>query len=303
MIYEFTVDGSRQNTRLDVFAAEKADGLTRSQIKSLIDSGKLLVNGRAAAKGGYVLRAGDAVRVETETKTPSAAPEEIALDIVYEDEFFAVINKPQGMVVHPARGSLSGTLVNALLYKMTALSSLNGDAARPGIVHRLDKDTSGLIAVAKTDAAHLSLSKQIADKSALRYYTAVLDGVLKPDEGVIETFIGRSQSDRTKMAVTKEGRRAVTLFKVTERFAGFTLVEFELKTGRTHQIRVHSKHIGHPVTGDKTYGGSQRFKTDGQLLHASRLVLRHPATGVEMQFFAPLPEYFEKVIALLKKGR
>jgi 23S rRNA pseudouridine1911/1915/1917 synthase len=178
------------------------------------------------------------------------------------------------------------------------LSDLNGEI-RPGIVHRLDKDTSGLILAAKNNLAHSSLSKQIADKTARRYYTALLDGNIKTEEGIIETLIGRNPKDRLKMAVTKDGKKAVTLYRVVQRFKDFCLVEFELKTGRTHQIRVHAKHIGHPVTGDKTYGGSRGFETDGQLLHAHKLIVSHPKSGENMEFHAELPAYFSGIIKIL----
>ena len=211
-----------------------------------------------------------------------------------------VINKAQGMVTHPATGSPDGTLVNALLYHVKDLSGING-VLRPGIVHRLDKDTSGLIMVAKNDASHLSLSKQIAEKSAKRYYIALVDGNIKEDSGVIEQPIARHRIDRKKMAVDRDGRVAKTAFKVLERFQKYTLVEYELFTGRTHQIRVHSSFIHHPVVGDPVYGGSNKFGLDGQLLHAFKLVLSHPRSGEIMTFEAPIPQYFETVLNKLRK--
>ena len=229
-------------------------------------------------------------------------PCDIDIDIVYEDEDMAVINKAQGMVVHPAPGSYDNTLVNALLYHLSSLSNING-VIRPGIVHRLDKDTSGLLVVAKNDNAHINLQEQISTKSAKRYYIALVDGDLKKDEGIVHTYIDRSSKDRKMMAVSRDnkGREAITLYKVLQRYVGYTLVEFELKTGRTHQIRVHSKHLGHPIVGDRVYGGSNKFGLNGQLLHAFKLVLTHPRTGKEMTFVADIPDYFKNVLNQLKK--
>lgn len=287
-------------TRLDVFVAEKA-GCTRSHAKNLIEEGNVLVNGRKAAKSGMSLKEGDKVEISCPApKELSLEPQDIPIDIVWQDGDFAVVNKPQGMVVHPAPGAYDNTLVNALLYRLDSLSGING-VARPGIVHRLDKDTSGLLVVAKNDFAHAALQKQIAEKSAKRFYYALVDGVVEKDSGEIRNFLARSVSDRKKYAVSASGRLAVTLYKVVERYTAYTLVEYELKTGRTHQIRVHSRYIGHPVVGDRTYGGSDRFGLKGQLLHAYKLVLTHPRTGEEMTFTAPLPDYFEKVLDSLKK--
>jgi 23S rRNA pseudouridine1911/1915/1917 synthase len=204
------------------------------------------------------------------------------------------------MVVHPAVGSTSGTLVNALMYKLDSLSGING-IIRPGIVHRLDKDTSGLLVIAKSDTAHVSLAKQIEEKSAKRIYIAVLDGIVKQDSGTIEAPIDRSKRDRKKMAVEESGRYAKTDYRVIERYKNKTLVEFSLHTGRTHQIRVHSKHIGHPVTGDEVYGGDISLNKSGQLLHAARLILTHPVTGEEMTFEAPIPDEMQRIIDKLKK--
>ncbi|MDR2046448.1 MAG: RluA family pseudouridine synthase [Clostridiales bacterium] len=297
MEYEFIVENGGEGRRFDVYLTERIEGATRSYVKSLIDGARATVNG-AVKKAGLILKAGDVLYARTENRSVSVKPEAIPLDIIYQDGDFAVINKPQGMVAHPARGAASGTLVNALLFNLQNLSDLNGEM-RPGIVHRLDKDTSGLILAAKNNRAHLSLSGQIAEKSARRYYTALLDGAVKADEGIVETFIGRNPKNRLQMCVTREGRRAVTLYKVIKRFREFSLVEFELKTGRTHQIRVHSKHIGHPVTGDGLYGGSMRFKTNGQLLHAHKLIVAHPVSGEILEFYAPLPDYFQAVLKKL----
>ena len=286
-------------TRLDVFVAEKAE-CTRSHAKNLIEEGDVTVNGIKAAKSGALLKAGDVVViVNPAPKELDLSPQDIPIEIVWQDEDFAVVNKPQGMVVHPAPGAYDNTLVNALLFKLSSLSGING-VARPGIVHRLDKDTSGLLVVAKNDFAHISLQKQIAEKSAKRYYYALVDGVVQKDSGEIRNFLARSTSDRKKYAVAKDGRLAITLYKVVKRYSAYTLMEYELKTGRTHQIRVHSRYIGHPVVGDRTYGGSDAFGLNGQLLHAYKLVLTHPRTGEEMTFTAPLPDYFQNVLDKLK---
>lgn len=286
-------------TRLDVFVAEKAE-CTRSHAKNLIEEGNVTVNGIKAAKSGALLKAGDVVViVNPAPKELDLSPQDIPIEIVWQDEDFAVVNKPQGMVVHPAPGAYDNTLVNALLFKLSSLSGING-VARPGIVHRLDKDTSGLLVVAKNDFAHISLQKQIAEKSAKRYYYALVDGVVQKDSGEIRNFLARSTADRKKYTVAKDGRLAITLYKVVKRYSAYTLMEYELKTGRTHQIRVHSRYIGHPVVGDRTYGGSDAFGLNGQLLHAYKLVLTHPRTGEEMTFTAPLPDYFQSVLDKLK---
>ena len=237
-----------------------------------------------------------------EPKTLDVEPNsEIKLNIVYEDEHFAVINKPQGMVVHPASSyTKNDTLVNALLADLDKLSSING-VIRPGIVHRLDKDTSGLIVVAKTDEAHKSLASQIEKKTARRIYFGLCDGNFKEDNGTIDAPIARNKRDRKKMGIDPDGRRAVTHYTVLERFGKYTLVRFELETGRTHQIRVHSSHIHHPIVGDEVYGGSTALYKNGQLLHARQLVLTHPISGEKMTFEAELPDYFENVLEKLRK--
>ena len=288
--------------RIDVYLSEKT-GLTRSAIKKLADRGLITLGGKSA-KAGQSAKAGDVLKITLPDPEPiEAQPEDIPLKIVYEDADLAIIDKPQGMTVHAGAGNTRGTLVNALLFNLETLSSINGKI-RPGIVHRLDKDTSGLIVVAKNDKAHLSLSKQIAEKSCKREYLALLEGVLKEDEGRVVTQIGRDPKDRLKMAVLPagKGRRAETEFCVVERFFCNTLVRFNLKTGRTHQIRVHAKYLSHPVVGDKLYGyQKQRFHLQGQLLHACALTLTHPTTGEVMRFESPLPDYFEGVLERLKK--
>lgn len=284
--------------RLDVFLAEKT-GLTRSGVKKLIDDGLVAVEGKVVKKAGDYAK-GEVVVTFREPVPISAEGEDIPIDIVYEDEDIVVVNKPQGLVTHPCAGTPNGTLVNALVYRVKDLSAING-VTRPGIVHRLDKDTSGLLVVAKTNAAHLSLSEQIGAKTAGRHYLALVCGNIKEDEGTIDRPIGRSTRDRKLMAIDEKGRRAVTHYFVKERFGDYTLVEFVLETGRTHQIRVHAKSVNHPVVGDVAYGKKDDFGLNGQLLHAYKLTLTHPTTGKTMEFYAPLPDYFSAVLDKLRK--
>lgn len=296
---ELVVEDSDGKLRLDIFLSRET-GWTRSQVKLQIDNRNVSVNGKPQ-KAGFALKNGDRVSLSFEKPELSAEPENINLDIVFEDDDFAVINKPQGMVVHPAPGSYNHTLVNALLFHFESLSK-GSEKIRPGIVHRIDKDTSGLLVVAKNDESHASLSAQIAEHSCFRHYIALLEGNLKQETGTIDTFIGRSDSDRKIMAVKNEGKRAITHFKVLEHFENYTLVEFVLETGRTHQIRVHSKFLGHSIVGDKTYGiKNQKFNLDGQLLHAYKLELTHPKTGKRMTFECELPEQFKTILSKLKK--
>ena len=295
--FEFLSDGK---TRVDVFLSEKT-GFTRSRIKKLLEDGNVTVSGAPVKKSGAVLPVDSSIEVFVDDPVEiSIEPENIPIDIVYEDADIAVINKPCGMVTHPCAGSPSGTLVNALLYHVKDLSGINGEF-RPGIVHRLDKDTTGLIVIAKNDKAHLSLSSQIEKKTAGRYYLALLDGNVKEDTGVIDQPIARHKTDRKKMAVDKDGRSAITYYTVVERFGGkYMLVKFKLGTGRTHQIRVHSKFIGHPVVGDPLYNCKKELGLESQLLHAYRLELDHPSTGERMVFCAPLPETFLKTLKKLR---
>ena len=293
---------ANEQIRLDVFLA-KETGASRSNIKTVVESDGVFVNGVLRKKSGFELKEGDEVEFTLpEPKTLDVEPNsEIKLNIVYEDEHFAVINKPQGMVVHPASSyQKNDTLVNALLADLDKLSSING-VIRPGIVHRLDKDTSGLIVVAKTDDAHKSLASQIEKKTARRIYFGLCDGNFKEDNGTIDAPIARNKRDRKKMGIDPDGRRAVTHYTVLERFGKYTLVRFELETGRTHQIRVHSSHIHHPIVGDEVYGGSTALYKNGQLLHARQLVLTHPISGEGMTFEAELPDYFENILEKLRK--
>lgn len=294
---------TEEKIRLDSFLTKELN-VSRSFVKTAIESDGAIVNGLRRNKSGFELKSGDCVEFELpRPKIIDLEPAQIKLDIVYEDEFFAVINKPQGMVVHPALSHTSpDTLVNALLFNLDSLSSING-VIRPGIVHRLDKNTSGLIVVAKNDEAHRSLAKQIESKKARRIYFALVDGNVKEDEGKINAPIGRNIRDRKKMAVAENGRAAQTLYKTIERFGKYSFMQFELKTGRTHQIRVHMKYIGHPVVGDDTYGGSQTLVKGAQMLHAAKLILFHPKTGEEMSFEAPLPIYFSDILEKLRKSK
>lgn len=289
-----------KSERLDVFLSEKLDK-TRSAVKKLVDDGEITVGGDKV-KAGRTLKIGEEIFVSIPDPVKlDLEAENIPLDIIYQDKDIAIINKPQGMTVHAGNGTHGSTLVNALLYHLDSLSGING-VIRPGIVHRIDKDTSGLLVVAKNDAAHLSLSEQIKNKTCHRIYLALLEGTVKQNDGVIDTFIGRSDKNRTMMAVKDSGRRAVTHFKVLKRYKEFTFAEFKLETGRTHQIRVHCKYIGHPIVGDPVYGyEKQKFKLNGQLLHAWKLELTHPSTGERMSFEAPLPDYFQAVLQKLDK--
>ncbi len=297
---EFTARDSY--SRADVFLSENITGYTRSALKKLFDNGCVSCEGKPV-KASQAINVGQVLEVNFPEAAPSAAkPENIPLDIIYEDGDLAVINKPQGMTVHAGNGNYEGTLVNALLYNLDSLSGING-VIRPGIVHRIDKDTSGLLVVAKNDAAHLNLSKQIEEKSCARTYVALLEGILKEDSGTVTTYIGRDPSDRIKMAVVlpEKGKLAVTDFTVLKRFKeNFTLCRFDLHTGRTHQIRVHAKYLKHPVVGDPLYGvKKQKFKLSGQLLHAYELSFTHPKTGERMVFNAPMPKYFSDILKKL----
>lgn len=287
--------------RLDVFLSENS-GLTRSHLQKLLAQGCVTMDGKVAQKASLAVKEGTIVEVNLPDEVPlDVVAQDIPLDIVYQDADLAVINKLQGMTVHPANNVYTDTLVNALLFHVKDLSGING-VLRPGIVHRLDKDTSGLLVIAKNDAAHVELQRQIQCKQCRRIYVALLDGVIKEDSGFVDQPVGRSKSDRKKMDVVPDGRSAQTLFTVLKRYKNYTLCRFELKTGRTHQIRVHAKFLGHPVVGDKTYGSKNcKWNLDGQLLHAQTLSFTHPRTKQEMTFTAPLPQYFLKVLDVLDK--
>lgn len=288
-----------QTGRIDKVLTSLEPEITRSQLKNLINDGHVTVNGQPV-KPKYKVQAGDKISlVKPEPQSLELTPENIPLDIVYEDDDVIVVNKPQGMVVHPAPGHPNHTLVNALLYH-SPLSTING-TFRPGIVHRIDKDTSGLLMVAKNDLAHQSLAEQLRNKTNKREYRALVYGQIKEDEGTIDAPLGRNPQDRKKQAVVKGGRHAVTHFKVMKRYDNFTLVKCILETGRTHQIRVHMKYIGHPLVGDLLYGPRKVIGKDGQFLHAALLGFKHPRTGKELVFEAPLPENFQKMLDKLDK--
>ncbi len=289
---------SESGGRLDVILTELT-GYTRSYIKQLVEKDAVRVNDEEVKKSGQIVKPADEITLDEPELVTKIEKKDIPVEILYEDDDIAVINKPQGLTVHPAGGNYTDTLVNALMYRLDNLSGINGEI-RPGIVHRLDKDTSGVMVVAKTDAAHLALSEQIAARTVKKEYVAILEGTPANGEGTIITKIGRNPKDRKLMAVTSDGREAVTDYKVVTRFKENSFVLFRIRTGRTHQIRVHAKYIGHPVVGDKSYGHKkQKFDLNGQLLHSYRLTIVHPTSGKVITFTAPLPDYFEKVYNVL----
>lgn len=289
--------------RADVALAALLE-ITRSNMQRLLEEGRAVKGGKVL-KSNYKVKLGDEIIVELPEPQPlDVQPENIPLDIIYEDEDVVVVNKARGMVVHPAAGNYTGTLVNALLYHCHNLSGING-VIRPGIVHRLDKDTSGIMICAKNDAAHLSLSEQIQNKTAQRTYLAVVRGNIKNDSGTIETQIARDKNDRKKMAVVTEGgRQAITEYEVMERFGKYTIVKCRLKTGRTHQIRVHMEYLGYPLIGDPKYSPMKTpFSINGQALHSLTLTFVHPRTHEQMSFEAPLPEDMKKIVTRLRLGQ
>lgn len=298
-----TAGAEDAGARIDVCLAAKL-GVSRSNMQKLLEEGRVK-RGDKVLKANYKVREGEVYTVDIpEPKPIEAVPEDIPLDIIYEDGDVVVLNKARGMVVHPAPGNYTGTLVNALLYHCKNLSGINS-AIRPGIVHRLDKDTSGIMIVAKNDAAHITLSQQIQSKTAVRTYLAVVRGNIKTDSGTIETQIARDKNDRKKMAVVKEGgREAITDYEVLERFGKYTLVRCKLRTGRTHQIRVHMEYLGYPLVGDPKYSPMKTpFAIKGQALHSHTLEFTHPRTGERMKFEAPLPEDMHKIITRLHNGQ
>lgn len=301
MIREFTVERGLE-MRIDRYLSEQCGDLSRSYLQKLVKDGGVCVDGKAV-KSNYKVSAGEQVTLEVpEAVEPEIVPEVMELDILYEDSDIILINKPKGMVVHPAAGHYSGTLVNGLMHHCRAdLSGING-VMRPGIVHRIDMDTTGVLIACKNDMAHNAIAEQLKDHSITRRYYAVVHGNIKEDEGTVNAPIGRHPVDRKKMSINeKNGREAVTHYHVLERFGQFTYVECQLETGRTHQIRVHMASIGHPLLGDAVYGPAKcPYKLQGQTLHAGVLGIIHPRTGEYMEFSAPLPEYFEE---LLKKLR
>ena len=300
---EYYIEKEEAGIRLDKVIATKYEKMSREAVQRLIEDENIKVNGKKA-KASYKVNEGDKIEIkEEEPREIGLKPQEIPLDIVYEDDDIIVINKAKGMVVHPGNGNLDGTLVNAVMaICKDSLSGIGGEI-RPGIVHRLDKDTSGLIIVAKNDEAHINMSNQIKERKVKKTYIALVRGTVKENEATINMPIGRSNKDRIKMAVTRNGKYAVTHFKVLERYNGFTLLEVNIETGRTHQIRVHLAEIGYPVVGDEVYSnGKNPFNVKGQMLHAKRLVFEHPITNKKMELEATLPEYFENVLKNLRNG-
>lgn len=301
-IQRFVVDDGDEGLRLDVYLSHQLDHVSRSFIQKLIEQGNVMINGSKEKLKKYKVQENDEVAVEIpDPEILKIEPENIPIDIVYEDEDVIVVNKPQGMVVHPAPGNYHGTLVNALLYHCKTLSSING-VIRPGIVHRIDKDTSGLLMVAKNDRAHRCLAEQLKEHSINRIYIALVHGNIKEERGTINAPIGRHPADRLKMAVVaKNGKEAVTHFTVLKRFHDYTLIQAKLETGRTHQIRVHMAYIHHPLVGDPVYGPKkEKFNIEGQALHAQTLGFVHPSTGQYMEFYAELPPYFTRIIKVIE---
>ena len=302
-IYDYTVEKEESGIRIDRYLAEKDSGLSRSFLQKLLKEGQITV-GEKAAKSNYKVRENDRIHLEIpDSSEPDIVPENIPLDILYEDDYVLVVNKPKNMVVHPSAGHTSGTLVNAVMAHCGEhLSGING-VLRPGIVHRIDKDTTGALLICKDDVVHRDLAEQLKEHSIKRRYRAVVQGNLKEAEGTVNAPVGRHPTDRKKMAINhKNGKEAITHYKVLERFEQATYIECRLETGRTHQIRVHMASLGHPLLGDTVYGSSKNpYHLQGQALHAMILGFVHPITGEYLEFEAPLPEYFSKLLEKLRK--
>lgn len=293
-----------ENKRIDSYIANNIENMSRVMAQRLIEEGKILVDGKKV-KTSYKTQEGNTITIEEiKPKESKIIAQEIPLEIIYEDKDMIVINKPKGMVVHPANGNYEGTLVNAIMALCKESLSGIGGEIRPGIVHRLDKDTSGIIMVAKNDETHINLSEQIKRHEVEKTYIALVKGIVKENEATINMPIGRSPKDRKKMAVVKNGRQAITHFKVIERFKNYTLLEVKIETGRTHQIRVHMSQIGYPIVGDTTYSnGKNQWNIQGQCLHAKQLKFKHPKTNILMTLEAKLPKYFEDIIKELEEGK
>ncbi|WAA13910.1 RluA family pseudouridine synthase [Fervidibacillus halotolerans] len=299
-IIEKIVQPENQGVRIDKWVAQLQNDWSRTQIQNWIKKGLISVNGKQV-KANYKCEEGDRITIcVPEPVELDVVPEKMDLDIFYEDKDVIIINKPRGMVVHPAPGHTKGTLVNGLLYHCDDLSGING-VLRPGIVHRIDKDTSGLLMVAKNDYAHEQLARQLANKTITRKYVGIVHGTIEESYGTIDAPIGRDKKDRQKMAVVDDGKQAITHFQVLERFQAYTFVEFQLETGRTHQIRVHMKYIGHPLAGDPKYGPKKTLPIVGQALHAKILGFKHPRTGEDLQFESPLPADLVNLLTMLKR--
>ncbi|HBV68880.1 MAG TPA: RNA pseudouridine synthase [Clostridiales bacterium] len=297
---EIIIISDTENERIDVYISSQQGDISRNSVQKLIADGSIRVNDKNV-KANYKVKLNDCIRIVLpEPEVLDIAAEDIPIEIVYEDDDLAVINKPQGMVVHPAPGHYSGTLVNGLMYHLKNLSSING-ILRPGIVHRLDMNTSGLMLVAKNDKSHNFLAKCLKEHSINRIYFALVEGNITNDSGVIDAPLGRSEKDRKKRTVTyKNSKNAVTNYWVEKRYGKYTLIKLKLETGRTHQIRVHMKHIGHPVVGDDVYGSkTNKFLLNGQLLHSKSIGFVHPSTGEYMEFESELPDYFQKVLKII----
>lgn len=297
----YKIGDENVNCRIDKVIPILNENITRMVTQKLLEEEKILVNGKKI-KASYKLKLNDEITLEIpEVKETEILPEDIELDILYEDEYIIVVNKEKGMVVHPANGNYTGTLVNALMYKCKETLSGIGGEKRPGIVHRLDKDTSGVLIVAKCDKAHLNISNQIKNHEVKKTYIALVKGVVKDDEATIDIPIGRSKKDRKKMDIDKNGKNAITHFKVLQRYQGYTLLEVNIETGRTHQIRVHLSTIGYPIVGDMVYSnGKNEFNVQGQMLHAKSIEFLHPITLKKMKVEAPLPAYFKDILEELK---
>ena len=299
-MYKYIVKNEDKGKRLDRYVTEQNAEITRTAVQRLIDEKNILVNGKEQ-KASYKVNENDVVEVEIpEPKKIEIKAENIPIEVIYEDSDIVVVNKPKGMVVHPGNGNLDGTLVNAIMAKCEGSLSGIGGEIRPGIVHRIDKDTSGLLIVAKNDKAHVNLSEQIKEHKVKKTYIALVRGVVRENEATIDMPIGRSKTDRKKMAVCKDGKNAITHIKVLKRWEHYTLLQVNIETGRTHQIRVHLSYIGYPIIGDYTYSnGKNEFGVVGQCLHAQKLEFKHPTTNKIMELEAPLPEYFQEIIQKL----
>ena len=300
---KIVVEDNNLKKRLDTYIVDKIQELSRTTVKRLIDEEKILVNGKKQ-KSSYKPEQGDSISIDIpEAHEIELEAQNIPVPVIYEDNDIIVVNKPKGMVVHPANGNPDGTLVNSIMaICKDSLSGIGGEL-RPGIVHRLDKDTSGLLIVAKNDEAHIKMSKQIQDRQVTKKYIALVKGVISENEATIDLPIGRSTKDRKKMAVDAKGKNAITHFKVLKRYNNYTLLELKIDTGRTHQIRVHMSYIGHPVVGDSVYSnGKNEFGVEGQMLHARYLEFKHPITGEELKLEAPIPNYFEDVLQRLENN-